>query len=443
NNSNSEFLLILNGVPQGSILGPLLFLVYFNDIVDDISCIISLFADDVSLLNIMETWEDVQLGLNEDLTRLEKWSNKWFLTFSPIKTVYMMYSNIPKSISNLKLHLLLYNQEICRVQEHRHLGLILYESLNWSNHVDGLCKKVSKKLGFFYKMKSYFSRNVLVKLYKSMIMPLFDYGSVIYDNMSLFDVNKLERLQRRAAIICTGAQPRTETMKLLNDLGWQPLHVRRKKLKMLYLYKIHILATPLYLKDVVGQLYGDRIPRNTRYNQGSKIPFFRCRTTKFKKSFFPSSISEWNDLNCEFDVLESLSKFRKYLNIKFEYDNRFIDYNMITGTGTKIVTQMRLGLSDLKGQLFSYNLEENPFCTHCLTEIESVAHFFLKCGKYVEERKVFLYKLSLFIPNIDQYCNNDLIHICLNGDYNLDFDSNVNIIINTAKFVCCSNRFVF
>ena len=85
NSSFSEFLTIISGVPQGSILGPLLFLIYLNDIVDNISCPISLFADDTSLLELEKSWNQVENNLNLNLGRLESWANKWKLSFNEKK----------------------------------------------------------------------------------------------------------------------------------------------------------------------------------------------------------------------------------------------------------------------------------------------------------------------------------------------------------------------
>ena len=216
NSSFSEFLDIVSGVPQGSILGHLLFLIYLNDIVDNISCPISLFADDTSLLELQTSWGLVENNLNLNISKLELWSREWKLSFNAKKTVYMTFSSAG---SPPNLSLILNNSQLQRVKSNKHLGLFFDENLAWSEHVSYMCKKVSKKLGLLYKNKNVFNRVTLIRLYKSMILPVIDYGSVVYDSLSLQQINKIENLQRRAAIICSGAHPRTETNKLLSDLG--------------------------------------------------------------------------------------------------------------------------------------------------------------------------------------------------------------------------------
>ena len=120
NSSFSEFLDIISGVPQGSILGPLLFLIFLNDIVDNISCPISLFADDTSLLELQKSWGLVENNLNLNIGKLELWSRKWKLSFNAKKTVYMTFSSIG---SPPDLSLTLNNSQLQRVKSNKHLGL--------------------------------------------------------------------------------------------------------------------------------------------------------------------------------------------------------------------------------------------------------------------------------------------------------------------------------
>ena len=208
----SEFLEIFCGVPQGSILGPLLFLIFLNDIVDNIDSIMSLFADDTALASIRKTWFEVETDLNKSLIKLQNWSENWHLNFNADKTFYMMISNNrTKKDKQEKLNLLLSNSPIKKISEHKHLGVIFNEGLTWSNHINYTCGRASKSLGLLYKNRKCFNRATLIKLYFSMIRPIIEYGSILYDNLTLSDEHRLENLQRRAALICTGALPRSES----------------------------------------------------------------------------------------------------------------------------------------------------------------------------------------------------------------------------------------
>ncbi|MFZ2539900.1 MAG: reverse transcriptase domain-containing protein [Oscillospiraceae bacterium] len=124
NGSFSEFLEILSGVPQGSIIGPLLFLLFLNDIVVGIDSEISLFADDTSLFSIKPSLQEVEFDLNNSLLKLELWSKKWHVSFNPLKSHYMVITNKKK----MELNLVLNNTQITRVTEHKHLGIVLMKT---------------------------------------------------------------------------------------------------------------------------------------------------------------------------------------------------------------------------------------------------------------------------------------------------------------------------
>ena len=117
-----------------------------------------------------------------------------------------------------------------------------------------------------------------------------------------------------------------------------------------------------------------------------KLYQHKWRTVKYKNSFFPSAIADWNKLSVDLVLNDSLSKFKKYLNNKFFTDNRLFDYNIISGARSKSSTQIRLGLSPLGEHLYTYNLSDNPFCQNCLSIVKSTAHFLFHCDKYDQER---------------------------------------------------------
>ena len=161
-----------------------------------------------------------------------------------------------------------------------------------------------------------------------MILPIIGYGSVIYDTLPLILINWLDNIHRRATTICSGAQPRTETSKLLEDLGWTRLKVRRTYLKMLhFFYKIYAIASPRYLNSIRLELTWSPNPRTTRNPSMGKLYQHEWRTVKYKNSFFPSAIADWNKILVDLVPNDSLSKFEKYINNKFFTDNRFFYCN--------------------------------------------------------------------------------------------------------------------
>ena len=121
------------GVPQGSILGPLLFLVYVNDVVDDIESDINLFADDTSLLNIVEQIQNSYAIANEDLNKLAAWAEQWLVTYSATKTVSLHISMHKEN--TIHPALLLKGTLISEVDSHCHLGVDFEKTFTWQTHI--------------------------------------------------------------------------------------------------------------------------------------------------------------------------------------------------------------------------------------------------------------------------------------------------------------------
>ena len=119
--------------------------------------------------------------------------------------------------------------------------------MSWSFHISKCVTKVNKKLGLLRRQSYVLTKVQRIDIYKTMIRPIIEYGAVLIDNCSTSDSLKLEKLQRTAALICTGAMRRTETKLLLDLLGWENLSDRRQILKMIIFFKICRNLTPTYL----------------------------------------------------------------------------------------------------------------------------------------------------------------------------------------------------
>jgi hypothetical protein len=213
NGQTSEWKNTTAGVPQGSILGPLLFLIFVNDITNGIETDIHLFADDTSLMEIIDNYNDSYAKMNRDLDRLNTWADRWLVTFNATKTVYLKISRKINATPNPILQL--NGENIKEVQNHKHLGLTFNDSLTWSNHIENLTTKASRCVGLLRRICYEVPRNCLETLYKSMILPILEYGDIIFDGSSDLLMERLEKVQRHAALTCTGAYKHTKHTKLL------------------------------------------------------------------------------------------------------------------------------------------------------------------------------------------------------------------------------------
>ena len=162
NGQKSPWSDITAGVPQGSVLGPLLFLVYINDITNVMkNCKIRIFADDTCLYIEVDNHDQAAALINEDLKSIEAWSKQWLVQFSAQKTKSMVLSQKPKNVVHPPL--LLYNIPVVSVTSHKHIGLWLDNNLKWNTHIDYIYNSALKRLNMLKSYKFKLSCNTLEK----------------------------------------------------------------------------------------------------------------------------------------------------------------------------------------------------------------------------------------------------------------------------------------
>ena len=167
------------GVPQGSVLGPLLFLVYVNDIADSLLSLTRLFADDSSLFYSTSSILDLQGIINHDLQILSACAKQWLVNFNPLKTEGILFTL--KQIFNLP-QIFFDGILINFVTDHKHLGLTLNNKGKWSKHIENIVASASKILGIMRKLKYSLSRQSLNQIYMPYVLPILEYSSVVWDN---------------------------------------------------------------------------------------------------------------------------------------------------------------------------------------------------------------------------------------------------------------------
>ncbi len=196
-------LLLMQVYPQGSILGPLLFLIYINDIVNDIHSNIRLFADDTSLYIIVDDPITASATLNQDIEKIHQWSQKWLVKFNPSKTETMTFSR--KVNKPHHPDLLMNGQILTKFREHKHLGLTLSEDGKWGPHISSYLNKAWQRIGLLRSFKFILNRNALERMYFSIIRPLLEYADVVWNNCTNELKNQLENIQLEAGRIVCGA----------------------------------------------------------------------------------------------------------------------------------------------------------------------------------------------------------------------------------------------
>ena len=256
----SDWTYIKAGVPQGSILGPLLFLIYINDIVHDIGSNIRLFADDISLFIIADNPLTAARNLNTDLEKISRWAATWLVTFNPTKTESLLLSRKLNGDQNPPIFM--QNHQISEVSTHKHLGLLFSNDCTWNNHINHIQDKAWFRVNIMRKLKFKLDRKCLEIIYTAFIRPLLEYGDVIWDNCTLQDKYELDKLQNEAARIATGTTKLVSLNSLYKERGWESLEERRQKTQADPFYKMIYQLTSLYLSSLIPQ----SVSNISRYN---------------------------------------------------------------------------------------------------------------------------------------------------------------------------------
>ncbi len=447
-------------VPQGSILGPLLFLVYVNDIVDDLETLPYLFADDTSLFSTIDPKNTVETfnKINNDLEKLAHWSAQWRVTFNAAKTVYMIISN-RKNVVYPSLYL--HGQLLNRVESHKHLGITFSSDMKWTSHIESILSKAFSRLNGIRRIGHVVSRKVRESLYNALVLPVIEYGSILYDNCSFMLGQRLERLHRQAAVVVTRSFRNTSYVRLLDELGWNNLEDRRKLQRFSLFKKMSIskvalksgetdkMLVPSYLCDLVPSTIGDRVGYVLR-NAG-KLDAPKTRLVPSYNSFLPKTIREWNALMSQGNVGspgQRLSTATSIDSFKAIYKREFFrtcnPFFKIDHEGGNVHhTRLRLGLSHLRAHLFKNNLISDPVCQFCNLEVETIEHYLLRCPTYTVHRVRYLMDLSTILepPYVAGLNDEKIVNVLLYGDIDLEQVINEQLFIMAQTFIVNSKRF--
>ena len=419
----SELMSVLAGVPQGSILGPLLFLIYINDIVKNLGCSIRLFADDTSLYIFVESPNGAAHSLNIDLNTISTWAEAWLVAFNAGKTLSMIFSR--KANPPQHPPLLMNNIILTETDTHKHLGLTLSNTCTWSNHIQAITTKAWTRLNLLRALKFRVSHKSLEHMYISFVRPLLEYCDSVWDNASVDSKKQLDAVHIEAARIITGATKLCSIEKLLSDLGWESLQNRRNKHKLIIFYKIINGLAPNYLLDLVPPI----IQETTNYNlrNADDIQTLHARTNLYYNSFFPSTIRAWNSLPEDTKQSPSISSFKFRLNRDMNKPPKY--YNTGTSIGQILHTRIRLECSSLNAHLYRNNIVPQPTC-QC-GGFESSYHFFFVCPIFVGAR-------SRYLPaNLNNLTTRDLLF----GMENKTNHENEALFMQVQEFIVESGRF--
>jgi hypothetical protein len=430
NGQFSEWGKIKAGVPQGSVLGPLLFLIFINDLTYIASkCKIRLFADDTCLFIEVDNPTEAANNLNQELALIEQWAKKWLVTFSPPKTKEMVITK--KTAKRNHPPLILNNQEIETVTSHKHLGITLQSDLSWGEHVNQITTKANRLLNYLTPLKMKLDRKTLETAYFSFIRPILEYGDVIWDINKENDhtLDPIEKTNLNAARLVSGATARCNRAKLYEETKFETMKDRRKNHRLTMLYKMVYQLVPPLLYYLLPEKVENRTRHNLRSKKDIDTPYARIDAHKF--SFLPSTIKDWNNLPIKTKEAKSINAF-KHAITKTKDKPPPLYYMGCRWTNAQHA-RLRIGCSALKFDLYDQlKVIPDPTCA-CKGGIENAIHYMYDCQIYASQRQ----KMMDNLYNISKFNIGTLLY----GDKKLSAETNTDIFKCVHTFMEETKRF--
>ena len=283
--------LITCGVPQGSVCGPLFFLLYINDISSSLKkCKVSLYADDTVLYI---SHNDVQIAarlVQQDLNLLNKWCKQNKVTINCKKTKYCVFgtrSTIKKS-RNIDTIISLNENVLDRVCSYKYLGFILDDRLNFNRHISELCRIVTHKLYLLARIRRYITKSACITIFKSMILSLIEYGDIIYEGTTMKNLDDITKLFYRGLRICCQSNEKITKQQLCTECNISPLEIRREVHLLLFMHKQTCKKELLKSSKI-----------NTRLHRGPVFDMYKPNMEKTKQNIMYRGAITWNALSAE------------------------------------------------------------------------------------------------------------------------------------------------
>lgn len=265
-----------------------------------------MFADDCVLYSEVKSRND-QIALNNNLNKIYKWCNDWQMTLNENKCVCM---TISRKKLPLDFNYELSGHKLNKVTTFKYLGVIFSSELKWDPHIDYIIKRANSKLWFLKRTLPGAPPSTKLLAYKTLIRPILEYASVVWDPFTQKNINKLEMIQRKALrFIFNKFGRKNSPSKLMLQTDLTSLASRRKiaRLKMLYLIVNGTIRIPQDKYIAFSQR------TNTRFTHPKTIIECHSRVDAFKYSFFPRTVSDWNKLPRDIVNCDCVSSFLEQL----------------------------------------------------------------------------------------------------------------------------------
>lgn len=300
---------ISSGVPQGSILGPTLFLMFINDLPDNLICELVIYADDSTLYSCLDMKSgnqeriDLVNSLESDLSQVSAWAEQWHVALNSEKTKVLSVNRYKNSETT---PISMSGEVLQESTSFRLVGLTISNDFSWNEYITSVAKKASMKVGTLYRARNYLSPECILHLYKSLIRPCMEYCCHIWAGAPVTLLNLLDRIQRRVSnIIGPNLSSKLQTLAHRRNVA---------SLSLFYRYYNGMCSSELF--DLVPpKKVFKRCTRLATNSHPFTVEIPSCQRKFYATSFFPRTSALWNSLplSCFPDKID-LNCFKSRVN---------------------------------------------------------------------------------------------------------------------------------
>ena len=301
------------GVPQGSILGPLFFILFINDMPLAVEkCALDMYADDSTLTTSARTVDALEHTLSQDIKAIVTWCecNKMVLNTGKTKTCIITTRQKRATLERSEVNLTINQQILQQTCCDKLLGVEIDQNLNFQSHIKRIHAKVSQSIALLRRIKKFLPMNARIKFYNAYILPHLEYCCTIWGDST--DVKSLSKLQNRAARIILDKAYDFPSYDALNLLKWLPLQLRIKQRKAVLVYKSLNGLVPSYMSKLFQPISEINI-RHTRNSIRNNLYVPSHNINCYKNSLAVSGAQIWNNIPDYIKICTDVKDFSKLL----------------------------------------------------------------------------------------------------------------------------------
>ena len=315
---------VTSGIPQGSVLGPILFIIYINDLPSAVNSTTYMYADDTKIYNTYSKDAPIGMEIQQDITSLENWSNKWLLKFNKSKCKQMwIYSKHQTPMEKQRYFISSDKSQIPieNTLQERDLGINIDQHLLYEKHMNIVTCKASRNMGIIRRTIDNLDKGTFVPLYTSLVRAHLEYGQSVWNPYLKKDIAKIESVQRNATRKVNG-MAKLSYPERLKKLGLTTLRYRRLRGDMIECYKI-----------IRGIYDANTCPLLSLDDQGLRGHSFKLKKNRterlnLRKYFFTNRVvNHWNSLTESVVSAPSVNAFKNRLDVLWADHPWKLDFN--------------------------------------------------------------------------------------------------------------------